>query len=156
MDRAKLMAVVVVVAAIVLPGTSYLAGQQHDSFRRLSEHWRELSKQRASLIDYQDKAEQYKDFVDTARRFSEQAQVYGLVESNWSRHDVNIDNRDVGYAELAQFVEQASSNQRQYFAPRYLKLVRQGSAHGTTSSRQSEPPGGMRMSLRGTYLVNMQ
>jgi len=156
MKKAKLMAVVVVVAAMVLPLSTYLAGQDYGGYQQLSDHLNQLKSYRQSLVTYQNRAEQYKAFTDRVLRFSRQVQAHGLEVQNWSRHDVNINNRDVGYAELARFVEQASSNQKQYFVPRYLKLFRQASVHGTTSGQQSQLPGAMKMSMHGTYLVNVQ
>ena len=97
--------------------------------------------------------------IEQVNAFAGGAEDLGLMPSNWTRYEVNVD-APLRFDALSEIVRQCSSTPYYYFHPEHLKVHLAGQPAGegaaaaaTMADDRAEETGDLLLQLKGTFLA---
>ena len=147
------------IASIAAPTAVYFGVTAYTKYRVASIQHADLKRQQRALKEYSVQVDEYNRFAARVERFIQNAKGAGVADEGWDRHHVNIKQRVVTFAELGQFIADASGGDNYYFLPDRLHIQAPGAGvvgnpfrrSGVKISRDE-----VKVSLEGDFLVRIR
>lgn len=147
------------VGAVAAPTATWFGAATYGEYRQASMRHADLQRQQRDLDAYSEQVAQYRRFAARVERFIGAARAAGVADESWNRHHVDIKDRVLSLAELAQFIEDAGGGDSYYFLPERLQIQASrsgGSVNPFRGRSAARSPDVVSVSLSGYFLVPVQ
>lgn len=147
---------VTLAAAIALP---FLVREAMRADERYLGHKAELRQVQAELREvarFEQHLERYRDYVHSVGSFVAAADRHGVGAGRFDTHEVDIKDMSLAWGELQGFIDDLDSGDGSFFIPEKMTLTSQPTVTRddlATGSLARAEPGGLRISVKGRFLV---